>query len=286
MYPKGYGAEDKDYISLYLNIDVIDNVDVTTMWNFYILNQEGEKEYVQFSNSVFNKASSFRGYRKFFKRDLLLDIEKKILVNDTLVLGCSVFYFCSDENTVNTSTINNINEPLNTLLNDFSNLFESSKFADCIIKVGDSIIDVHKCILASRSEVFDSKLKAKNYESDQNIIEIKEFSLEAVKEMIKYLYTGKLPNIDEMALEMLAIGDKYKLKQLKSEAEESLIRSLNIDNVCDYIVQSDLYSTESLQEWCLRFIYLNPKDVEKRVEWEKVVTNHPLLVSKLFFLCC
>uniref|UniRef100_A0A0N5C1Z3 BTB domain-containing protein n=1 Tax=Strongyloides papillosus TaxID=174720 RepID=A0A0N5C1Z3_STREA len=254
------------------------------MWNFYVLNQEGEKEYAIVSNTVFNKTNKSYGHLQFFKRDLLFNIEKRILVNDTLLLGCTVFYFCGPKNTVSTSTNSDISEHFITLLNDFNNLFESSKFADCAIKVGHSEINAHKCILASRSDVFDSLLIDKHHEFEPNIIEINDFSLEAVKEMVKYLYTGKLPNIDEMALEMLAIGDNFKLKQLKLAAEESLIRSLNIDNVCDYIVQSGLYSTEILQEWCLRFISLNPKIVENSVEWKKVIADHPSLVPKLFIL--
>uniref|UniRef100_A0A0K0F520 Speckle-type POZ protein (inferred by orthology to a human protein) n=1 Tax=Strongyloides venezuelensis TaxID=75913 RepID=A0A0K0F520_STRVS len=93
--------------------------------------------------------------------------------------------------------------------------------------------------------------------------------------MVKYLYTGKLPNTDEMACEMLAIGDKCKLKELKLAAEESLIRSLNIEYVCDYIVKSDLYSAETLKEWCLRFIYLNAKDIIATTKWKEVVDEYP-----------
>uniref|UniRef100_A0A0K0F522 Speckle-type POZ protein (inferred by orthology to a human protein) n=1 Tax=Strongyloides venezuelensis TaxID=75913 RepID=A0A0K0F522_STRVS len=284
IYPKGSRDIDKDYISLYLQLEEIENVDVATMWNFYVLNQEGEKEYAIFSNTVFNKTNKSYGYLKFFNRNLLLNSNNKVLINDTLLLGCSVFYFSGSKNTFSTSTICNIRGHLNTLLNDFSNLFESSKFSDCIIKVGDSEIDAHRCILSDRSEVFDLILTEKKNECASNIIEIYDFSPEVVKEMIKYLYTGKLPNTDEMACEMLAIGDKYKLKELKLAAEESLIRSLNIENVCDYIVKSDLYSAETLKEWCLRFISLNHKILAKSEEWKKVIIEHPVLADKFFVL--
>uniref|UniRef100_A0A0K0F324 Speckle-type POZ protein (inferred by orthology to a human protein) n=1 Tax=Strongyloides venezuelensis TaxID=75913 RepID=A0A0K0F324_STRVS len=283
MYPNGSEDIDKDYISLYLHINVIDNIDVTTMWNLYVLNQEGEKEYVSFFNTRFNKTSERHGDPKFLKRDFVIN-GKTILVNDTLVLGCSIFYFCNDENTVNKSTINSVNEPLSMLFCDLNNLFVSPKFSDCIIKVGDSEIDVHRCILASRSEAFDLILKEKENECASNIIEIYDFSLEVVKEMIKYLYTGELPNTDEMACEMLAIGDKYKLEELKLAAEESLIRSLNKKNVCDYIVKSEDHSAENLKEWCLRFIGLNPNILAKSEEWKKVIIEHPALADKFFVL--
>uniref|UniRef100_A0A0K0FGF0 Speckle-type POZ protein (inferred by orthology to a human protein) n=1 Tax=Strongyloides venezuelensis TaxID=75913 RepID=A0A0K0FGF0_STRVS len=77
--------------------------------------------------------------------------------------------------------------------------------------------------------------------SNSNIIEINCFSLEALEEMVNYLYTGKSPNMDKMALEMLGIGDKYKLQQLKLMAEESMVHNLSIKNACNYLVCGELY---------------------------------------------
>uniref|UniRef100_A0A0N5C1Z2 Speckle-type POZ protein (inferred by orthology to a human protein) n=1 Tax=Strongyloides papillosus TaxID=174720 RepID=A0A0N5C1Z2_STREA len=283
LYPKGFEDKSRDHISLYLQLEETDNVDVTTMCRFYVLNQEGEKKFAETLNIKFNKTMKREGCSQFLKTDLILKNDSQILVNDTLTLGCEIFYICCTPNTVTTSTTNNPNQSLSTLTNDYGRILESSKFYDCVIKSGDSEIYAHRCILSDRSEVFDSILTEKQNECTSNIIEINDFSPKVVKEMIKYLYTGKLPNIDGMACEMLAIGDKYKLKPLKSAAEESLMEKVEIDNVCDYLIKSELYSAKTLQEWCLRFISLNPKSVEKNVEWEKVVNNYPLLVGKLFY---
>uniref|UniRef100_A0A0N5C1Z5 Speckle-type POZ protein (inferred by orthology to a human protein) n=1 Tax=Strongyloides papillosus TaxID=174720 RepID=A0A0N5C1Z5_STREA len=282
MYPKGDEDENKDYISLYLVSEEWAYTDLLMKVGFYVINAAGEKKSLDFKNiQKFNKSPGKYGYPKFFKRDFLLSRNNKFMVNDTLMLGCEIFYSYSGQNNVNTSTICNVNKPLNTLINDFSSLLESSEFSDCVIRVGGSDINVHKCILASRSEVFDSIFKEKNNESVSNIIHMSGHSVEAVKEVIKYLYTAKLPNIDIMACEMLEIGDNFKLIHLKSAAEDYLIRNLDFDNVCDYFEKSKLCSAEILQEWCLRFIYLHPEIVNKRMEWKKVVTNHPLLVAKL-----
>uniref|UniRef100_A0A0K0F323 Speckle-type POZ protein (inferred by orthology to a human protein) n=1 Tax=Strongyloides venezuelensis TaxID=75913 RepID=A0A0K0F323_STRVS len=282
MYPRGDANKNKDYISLYVVSEEWKKIDLQMKVGFHVINAAGEKKSLDSEYILkFNKSSGKYGYPKFFKRDFLFDRNNKFIINDTLILGCEIFYYCSSQNTVNTSTISNINEPLNTLVKDFSNLLESSKFFDCIIKTKDYEIKAHKCILASRSELFDSIFKRTNHGYESNIIDINDFSSEVMKKMIKYLYTGKLPDMDDMACEMLKIGNLYKLKQLKSAAEDYLIRNLDFDNVCDYFVESESCSAETLQEWCIRFIYLHPEIVSKSLEWRKVVINHPKLVSKL-----
>uniref|UniRef100_A0A0K0FG82 Speckle-type POZ protein (inferred by orthology to a human protein) n=1 Tax=Strongyloides venezuelensis TaxID=75913 RepID=A0A0K0FG82_STRVS len=285
MYPKGNGDKNKDYISLYLKWEESNNVGVKAMWIFYIKNFKGENKYIKFTNTTkFNKSKIMCGNSQFFERNLLLDSDSKFLVNDTLTLGCKIFYFCGAENTVNTPTNNNGNESLNTFSNDFEKMLQTSKFRDCVIKVKDSEINTHRSILAGRSGTFDSILAGKQKESTPIVIEINDFSLEAVKAMIKYLYTDKLPEMDDMACEMLAIGNEYLLNELKSKAEESLINSLSKDNVCDHLVLSESNSAEVLQEWCLRFIYLNPEIMVDSSKWEKIAECYPILVGKLFMI--
>uniref|UniRef100_A0A0K0F4X3 BTB domain-containing protein n=1 Tax=Strongyloides venezuelensis TaxID=75913 RepID=A0A0K0F4X3_STRVS len=121
------------------------------------------------------------------------------MVNDTLTIDCKILYFdniiSADDNLMNS----NVNESLSTLTNELSRMLESTNFSDCVIEVKDSEINVHKCILVERSEVFNSILRGKQNEYPPSIIEINDFSPKAVKEMINYLYTGKLPKMDDIA---------------------------------------------------------------------------------------
>uniref|UniRef100_A0A0N5C1Y7 BTB domain-containing protein n=1 Tax=Strongyloides papillosus TaxID=174720 RepID=A0A0N5C1Y7_STREA len=171
---------------------------------------------------------------------------------------------------------------MDLLSNDMAGMFQSTMFSDCAIEVQNSQIKVHKCILASRSEVFKSLLTDDGCKFSPNGIEMNGFRLEVVNEMVNYLYTGKSPNMDEMALELFEIGHKYELEQLKSMAEESLLYSLSIENVLDYLECSLLYSSKVLEEFCLRFIHLNAENLINTVKWRAVVNNNPLLIAKLY----
>uniref|UniRef100_A0A0K0FGF2 Speckle-type POZ protein (inferred by orthology to a human protein) n=1 Tax=Strongyloides venezuelensis TaxID=75913 RepID=A0A0K0FGF2_STRVS len=284
MFPKEVCSYDEDRIIFWLELEKADCIELTALFSFYFLNADGEKKHKKVMNIMkLNKTKRRCFCHRFLEHDFLLSADNnELLPNGDLIVGCEIFHFHDAINTDDFSTNNSINESLNVLLNDIAVMCESPKFSDCVIKVGDSKISVHKFILVSRSEVFNSILTDKQYESNLNIIEINGFRLEIVKEMITYLYTGKSPNIYKMAIEMLQIGEKYKLQRLKLIAEESLIHSLYIGNACDYLLFSELYSAETLQKWCLRFIYFNVEKVINTEKWKVVVSDYPLLVAKLF----
>uniref|UniRef100_A0A0N5BT33 Speckle-type POZ protein (inferred by orthology to a human protein) n=1 Tax=Strongyloides papillosus TaxID=174720 RepID=A0A0N5BT33_STREA len=283
MSPEQVCSDKEDYISLCLELEDFECVELTVLCCFYVLRVDGEKKHKKVKSiQKLNNTADICFCNEFLKRDLLRSDDNELLSNGNLIVGCEIFYYCGPINTVTFLTGNNVNESLNLLMNDIAGMLESSKFSDCVIKVGNSKINVHKCILVSRSQVFDSMLTDKQSESNPNIIEINGFRLEVVKEMINYLYSGKSPNIDKMACEMLEIGEKYNLKRLKLMAEESLLYSMSVENVCDYLACSELYSGEILKGFCMRFIYLNAENVVNTEKWKKVVIDHPLLIANIF----
>ena len=51
-----------------------------------------------------------------------------------------------------------------------------------------------------------------------------------VEDMLKYIYGGKIENLEDKATKLLAAADQYDLKLLKKKCEELLCKSLNISN--------------------------------------------------------
>uniref|UniRef100_A0A0N5C1U0 Speckle-type POZ protein n=1 Tax=Strongyloides papillosus TaxID=174720 RepID=A0A0N5C1U0_STREA len=284
LYPKGDEDINKDYISIYLNFECSYDLYLTFESKFFVINSEGKKKGVNIveNRRKYNHSLQMHGHSQFFERRSLFNRFSGLMANDTLIIGCEIFYSHNIIRTDGTLMDNNVNEPLNTLPNDFCSLLKSSNFSDCVIKVKDSEIYVHKCVLADRSEVFNSILIDKQNGYSPNIIEINDFSPKAVKEMVNYLYTGKLPKMDDITCEMLAIGDKYKLNLLKLAAEEKLMIDTEVDTVCDYLIKSELHSSEILQEWCLRFICMHAEFVVKSVAWKNIIVDYALLVAKFF----
>uniref|UniRef100_A0A0N5BC92 BTB domain-containing protein n=1 Tax=Strongyloides papillosus TaxID=174720 RepID=A0A0N5BC92_STREA len=284
--PNSPNAMNRDYVSLLLQFKEFSQLKIIALCKFSILNKNGNEEYksvVGVEKFDANKNSYY--LQKFININDLLQKQKTLLADNKLTVFFEMFYLLSDaEYAYAVLERTRIGGPLNMFLNDMSRMLDSSKFYDCIIKVGDSEINVHKCILATRSKVFRLTLENKSSEFESNIIEMNDFRLEVVKEMVNYLYTGRSPRIDKMPFEMLEIAEAYKLAGLKMIATESLLNILNLENVCEYLEKSEICSAEILKEFCLRYIYLNADEIIKSEKWSRIVNLYPLLLDRIFKL--
>uniref|UniRef100_A0A0N5BU33 BTB domain-containing protein n=1 Tax=Strongyloides papillosus TaxID=174720 RepID=A0A0N5BU33_STREA len=80
----------------------------------------------------------------------------------------------------NEETPANVITPQSELSSDYSNLFDSQLFTDCIVKIGDTEIKVHRAVLAARSSNFCNIFNSALENSQMNVIEIKNFRVEVV----------------------------------------------------------------------------------------------------------
>ena len=94
------------------------------------------------------------------------------------------------------------------LSEDLSGLFESQKFSDVILCVGGKEFYVHKAILGARSPVFAAMFEHEMEEKKQNRVEITDMDPEVLREMLRFIYTGKAPYLDKWDAELLAAADK------------------------------------------------------------------------------
>lgn len=137
-------------------------------------------------------------------------------------------------------------------------------------------------------------------ESKKNRVEINDVDPEVFKEMMRFIYTGKAPNLDKMADNLLAAADKYALERLKVMCEEALCSSLSVENVADTLVLADLHSAEQLKAQAIDFInrcsvlrQLGCKDgknwnsnqaadIMETSGWKSMIQSHPHLVAEAF----
>lgn len=60
----------------------------------------------------------------------------------------------------------------------------------------------------ARSPVFAAMFEHEMEERKQNRVAISDVDHEVLKEMLRFIYTGKAPNLDKMADDLLAAADK------------------------------------------------------------------------------
>ena len=63
-------------------------------------------------------------------------------------------------------------------------------------------------LLPARSPVFNAMFEHEMEERKQNRVEITDVDHEVMREMLRFIYTGKAPNLDKMADDLLAAADK------------------------------------------------------------------------------
>ena len=102
------------------------------------------------------------------------------------------------------------------------------------------------------------------------------------KEMLRYLYTGRAPNLDEdeMTEPLFLAADKYQIDALKDCCEQSLIGKLKLETVVSNLVLAHLYTAPQLLEASLKFLVSRKTEVWIRPEWKELMKTYP----DLFFL--
>ena len=107
------------------------------------------------------------------------------------------------------SGLGNFKVPEDNLSTDLGKLLEEGLFSDITLMAGDQRFPVHKALLASRSPVFAGMFRhIEMEESKQGVVQIKDLQPEVLKEMLKFIYTGKASQLENMADELLSAADK------------------------------------------------------------------------------
>ncbi|CAO2597554.1 Speckle-type POZ protein-like [Lemmus lemmus] len=272
--PKGLDDESKDYLSLYLLLVSCPKSEVRAKFKFSLLNAKREE----------TKAMG----------DFLLDEANGLLPDDKLTLFCEVSVVQDSVNVSGYTNTNTLKVPECRLAEDLGNLWENTRFTDCCFFVRGKEFKAHKSVLAGA--MFEHEME----ECKKNRVEINDLDPEVFKEMMRFVYTGKAPNLDKMADNLLAAADKYALERLKVMCEEALCSSLSVENVADTLVLADLHSAEQLKAQAIDFInrcsvlrQLGCKDgknwnnnqatdIMETPGWKSMIQSHPHLVAEAF----
>lgn len=88
------------------------------------------------------------GFKKFIRRDFLLDEANGLLPEDKLTIFCEVSVVADSVNISGQSNIVQFKVPECKLSEDFGNLFDNEKFSDVSLAVDGREFRAHKAILA------------------------------------------------------------------------------------------------------------------------------------------
>lgn len=160
-----------------------------------------------------------------------------------------------------------------TELNDFEQLLEGGKFSDVKLVVGQSEFRAHKSILAARSRVFSAMFECEMKEQKDNAVMITDIEPDVMQELLRWIYVGKVRNIQTLACDLLTAADKYELQGLKVECEEMIVTDLSVDNVGAILYLIDKYDTNKLRVSTLEFLSKHVKKLMDSENFKKVMAS-------------
>ncbi|XP_034567388.1 speckle-type POZ protein [Notolabrus celidotus] len=113
-------------------------------------------------------------------------------------------------------------------------------------------------------------------EERKNRKEINDVQPDVFKEMMCFIYTGKAPNLDKMADDLLTAADEYAPQRLKVMCEDARCTRRREENAAEILILADLHACPA------DFIKNHAADMMETSAQKSTVISHPLLVAEAY----
>lgn len=205
FYPNGINSSE-NWVSLYIvNVDEVDVKQGSFTLSFY---QSTQSAVTKSFNMV--SGSWLFGHCEFAEKSFVLDPKNQFLIDDIMTISCIIDPKGSIilKNQVVEKSFSKVE------FENFEKLFNNRDFSDVTLTADENKIYAHKCILACRSSIFDLMFKSGSTEN-QTVLNIDDVKPEVLHELIRFMYTGKVVEIEKIVSELLCAAEKYMVEGLK-----------------------------------------------------------------------
>ena len=138
----------------------------------------------------------------------------------------------------------------------------------------------------ARSPVFSAMFDNQMLESQTNIVNIKDFDDSVFEILLKFLYTGKVAQLNrDRCPQLLMAADKYQLNDLKTICGQYLYSNLNNDNAIQALVLADALNDHKLKSRSLDYIKNNIKELIKTNDWKQLIESDSSKIEDLLLHC-
>lgn len=91
-------------------------------------------------------------------------------------------------------------------------------------------------------------------EAQESRIIIEDISADVFKQLLAFMYTGKVMAIDENPADLLVAANKYGLDRLKCLCEQALSSQLTVSNSAAMLILADMHNANQLKDFIIDFI--------------------------------
>jgi len=287
FYPNGNIARHKGKISIFL---VSENEGkVTADCEFSAgKSDHGWFRTLQFSNNEFTPVDNDYGFNAFLCHTMVFENEARVLSGGRMEFFMKVSVK-GEEKTIakvlppkKTLVTTTEIDALRQLSDNFSNLLCDEQFSDFLIVCGEENFSCHRNVLASRSPYFRALFNSRMDEYKTGKLDIVDMDSDTVRDVITYIYTSQVHDLESKAHELLAAADRYDLPGLKKSCENSLISYLSQDTVLDLFVLADMHNANELRVAAKKMIVDNRADIVKQEGWRDKLGKYNDLIFEVF----
>lgn len=153
-------------------------------------------------------------------------------------------------------------------LDIYEDLLNNSEFSDVYLICEGKTLEANKYILSKNSSVFAAMFGTEMKEKQENTFVINDIKYDVLVEMIRFVYTRKVKNIEILVGELATAADKYALEELKDMCEKTMRKNLSLHNVFVFLEIADKLRLDELKELSIEFIVENASDVAQKPEFQ------------------
>ena len=204
-----------------------------------------------------------------------------LLHDGALMIRCVVELECRDnnmDNNLSAEVPNAANLSRGSSL-QMSSFLETMKYSDLKLEVEENTFPCHKYMLARKSDVFDAMFSHNFEEHFSHKVVITDLEGDAVLEMLRFIYTGKVSQMERVNKMVLAAADKYNIVDLKELCEKSLCNSMTVENVCSLLLLARDRVSQELKRKSIEFISQNIDAVTSSEGWQELVREPDLMTE-------
>ncbi|XP_023245399.1 protein roadkill [Copidosoma floridanum] len=163
-------------------------------------------------------------------------------------------------------------------------------------------IPVHSCVIAARSQVLANMIEplddAKEEDKEEEgkgekttnspsttdcpkNLEVFGLSAKVAKELLRYIYSDHVDNLDKLAPQLLSLSLRFHLKGLKEICERNLIDTITPENIATRLLLADKFGCDLLMKAGLSYCWENSMRISKNCAWRMMEEIKPDLFNEV-----
>lgn len=191
------------------------------------------------------ESETIYGWKNFISFKELFDEESKIIDDGNLTLLIHLELIEDADASLLPEVGTKPMEKYETLINN-----EDVSDFTFVFKNGVTIA-AHSGIIAAMYPEFGARIKSEIKDKKLNVINI---DAETLSELLRFVYTGRINNLDRTSLSLMEAANKYGIVELKTICSSSLMGNLTEANVKRVLELADANDDASLKANCINFI--------------------------------